>query len=168
MIDSLNICLPCGLCCDGTLIGFVQLQREELPVMRKLMDITEDNNIGFFLQPCEKHSSGICSIYSQRPKQCNNFNCGLLESLERKELDFDSALEVINMVKQKRMAIEKKLVTLDVELKYKSFFFKILELRKIIRKNNSDSSLTQKHEELISEIDELNKLLSISFGISLY
>jgi hypothetical protein len=37
MNDSTNICLSSGLCCDGTLIGFVQLSDEEIPELRKLM-----------------------------------------------------------------------------------------------------------------------------------
>ena len=46
MNDSLNICLSCGLCCDGTLIGHVQLNREELPALRELMDLEDENGNG--------------------------------------------------------------------------------------------------------------------------
>ncbi|MBL4710341.1 MAG: hypothetical protein JKY48_18070, partial [Flavobacteriales bacterium] len=66
MNDSLNICLSCGLCCDGSLIGHVQLDREEIPVVRELMDIEDENGNGFFLQPCTKYCDA-CNIYSQRP-----------------------------------------------------------------------------------------------------
>lgn len=108
MNESLNVCLSCGFCCDGTVIGFVPLDREELSVLRKLMDIVESNGEGFFLQPCDNYSGDGCNIYSQRPKQCTNFKCGLLKSFEQKELDFDSAIEVINVVKQKRSLLKKR------------------------------------------------------------
>lgn len=168
MNESLNICLPCGICCNGTMIGFVQLEAEELPVMRELMDITETNGEGFFLEPCKKLSTDGCTIYSQRPKHCDNFNCKLLKSLQQKEIEFDSAMEIINEVKQKRLSIEKQLAKLDFELQYPSFHFKILELKKMMRKNKSESSITQNHPQLISEIEELDNLLSKSFGVSLF
>ena len=42
MNDSTNICLSCGLCCDGTLIGFVQLCEEEIPELSKLIEEKEE------------------------------------------------------------------------------------------------------------------------------
>lgn len=167
MSDSLNICLSCGLCCDGTLIGHVQLSSEELPTLRGLMDIEDENNNGFFLQPCKKYCDG-CSIYSQRPKQCASFNCGLLKSHEQKELSSDSALEIISRVKQKKIAIEKNLVALNIELKSQSFYFKMVELKKLLQQTNSESSLTQNHLELISELEQLDTLMSNKFDVSLY
>jgi Fe-S-cluster containining protein len=167
MNDSLNICLSCGFCCDGTVIGFVQLGREELPVLRELMEIEDANGKGFFLQPCNNYCDG-CNIYSKRPKQCTNFKCGLLKSLEQKELDFDSAIEMINVVKQKKIAIEKKLAILQFELQSQSFYFKMVELKKLLQKNKSESSLTQNHLELISDLEQLDSLLSKKFGVSLY
>ncbi len=167
MDDSLNICLPCGLCCDGTLIGHVQLDIEELPVLKELMDIEDENGNGFFLQPCNNYCEG-CNIYSKRPKQCASFNCGLLKSIEQKDLDFDSALETINAVKQKKEIIEKKIVLLKIELTSKSFYFKIVELKKILKKKTPESSLTQSHIELLSDIEQIDNLLTTKFDISSY
>jgi len=167
MNDSLNICLSCGLCCDGTLIGYIQLGREELPVLRGLMDLEDENGKGFLLQPCKNYCDG-CNIYSKRPKQCTSFKCGLLKSLEQKELGFDSAIETINVIKQKKIAIEKKLAILQFELQSQSFHFKMVELKKLLQKKKSESSLTQNHLELISDLEQLDDLLSQKFGVSLY
>ncbi len=167
MNDSSNICLSCGFCCDGTLIGYVKLDREELPVLRELMNIEDANGKEFFLQPCNKYCDG-CNIYSKRPKQCANFKCGLLKSVEQKELDFDSAIEIINVVKQKKIAIEKMLASLQYELQSQSFHFKMVELKKLLEKTKSESLLTQTHLKLISDLEQLDSLLSNKFGISLY
>lgn len=166
MNDSLNICLSCGICCDGTVIGFVQLDQEELPVVRELMDIEDENDNGFFLLPCSSYCDG-CTIYSKRPKQCINFNCKLLKSVEQQELDFDLAIEMINVVKQKKIAIEEKLAILQFELQSQSFYFKMVELKKLLQKNKSELSLTQNHLELISDLEQLDSLLSKNFGVSL-
>lgn len=165
MNDSLNICLSCGLCCDGTVIGFVQLDREELPAIRELMDIEDEHGTGIFLQPCNKYCDG-CTIYSKRPKQCASFKCGLLQSVEKRELNFDSAIEIINEVNQKKNAIEKKLAILQVELKSPSFYFKMVELNNLLQKNKTESSLTQNHIELISDLGQLITLLSQKMDVS--
>ncbi len=163
MDDSLNICLPCGLCCDGTLIGFVQLSREELPPLLDLLDIEDEDGEGFFLQPCVKFGD-CCTIYTQRPKQCAKFKCGFLKSVEDKELPFDIALELVAEVKEKKIAMEQKLATLSFELKSKSFYFKMVELKRVLKKNISESN----NRELLVELNELDSLQSKVFGISLY
>lgn len=166
MNDSSNICLSCGLCCDGTLIGFVQLDSDEIPAVKEVMDIEEANGQGFFLHPCKKYCDG-CTIYAQRPKQCGKFKCGLLNSVEQKELDFDSAIETISVVKQKKDAIVQKLATLPFELKSGSFYFQMVELKKLLQKIKSESSLTQNHLALISDLEQMDSLLLEKFDVSL-
>lgn len=166
MNELKNVCFSCGLCCDGTLIGFVQLDSEELPPLRQLMDIEETDEKGLFFQPCNKYGCNGCDIYSQRPKACSNFECGVLKSFEKKELSFDKAVEVIDVVKQKKISIEKQVATLQIELQSKSFHFKMLELKKLLRKDKPKLSLSKNHQKLIFEIEELDKLLSNSFGVS--
>lgn len=166
MSDSLNICLACGLCCDGTLIGFVQISNDELPDIRKIMDVEEDNDNSFFLQPCQNYCEG-CTIYAKRPKQCHNFNCGLLKSVERNELNVNTAIEMVNIVKQQKHSIEKKLALLDIELQSKSFYFKMVQLKTLLQKNEAESSLTATHLELISDLNQLDQVLIDNFGLSL-
>ncbi len=166
MNDSLNICLPCGLCCDGTLIGYVQLERDEVPRLKELIDLEDENGHGFILQPCNKFDKA-CTIYSQRSKQCASFKCEFLKSVEQKELDFDLAIKIIKEVKQKVIAIEKKVEILPFELQSKSFYFKMVELKKVLHKNKSESSITQNQLELISDLELLDNLLLKHFGITL-
>ena len=166
MTDSSNICLSCGLCCDGTLIGFVQLERAELPAMNDLLDVEDENGVGFFLQPCIRYCDG-CTIYSKRPKQCASFKCGLLKSVEQKELHFDSALETIHLVKQIKIGIEEKLDVLQLELKSNSFYFRMVELKTLFKKTMSKSSLTREHLELLSDIEALDSVMLNKFGVSI-
>ncbi|MFW6275291.1 MAG: YkgJ family cysteine cluster protein [bacterium] len=166
MGKSLNICLSCGICCDGTLLGFVQLESEERSRLRKLMDIEEVGDKGFFFQPCSKLGCNGCTIYPDRPKKCGEFQCKMLKAFEKKELDFDSAISVINLVKQKRMTIEKHLTSLPVKLQSRSFYFKILELKNLLRQDKFRISLSEKHENLLSEIQELDQLAGQYFGIA--
>ena len=167
MNDSSNICLSCGICCDGTLIGFVQLEPEEVPKIKAIMEIEEEKGNGFFLHPCKKFCDG-CTVYSNRPKQCASFECSLLKSVEKKELEFNSAVKMVNVVKQKRIAIEEKLASLQIGLQSQSFYFKMVELEKILQKEKADLSLTPNHQDLLSDIQHLDGLMLNNFGVSLF
>ena len=167
MSDSLNICLPCGLCCNGTLIGFVELNQEEIPVLNKLMDIEISSKNGVFIQPCNNYSDcNGCEIYSQRPKQCDSYKCELLKSVENKETSFDSAIEIIDIIKEQKVIIEKQLSIEKIELKSPSFYFKMVELKKILNKQNSELSITQNQYELLSNLNQLDNLISTKMGLS--
>ena len=164
MSDLNDICLACGLCCDGTLLGFVQLESEEVPVMKELMQVENANGDGVFIQPCSKYCDG-CTIYSKRPKQCASFKCGLLKSFEKKELDFDMAIELINEVKQRKIVVEKKLALQEFKLQSHSFYFKMVELNRLHKSMSSPS--TQNYLDLISELKQLDEILSEKFDLSL-
>jgi Fe-S-cluster containining protein len=166
MSNLLNICLPCGACCDGTLVGFVELDSEEVPRLKEIMEIESDEDKGFFLQPCKKYCDG-CTVYSKRPKQCGLFECGLLKSVEQKELDYNDAIDIITKVKQKRSVIEKQIAQLDFKLKSQSFHFKMTELKNKLKKKK-EAYLTQNQLELISDMEQLDRLLSNKFGVTLY
>ena len=166
MNDSTNICLSCGLCCDGTLIGFVELVEEELPKLNQLMEIESVNKKGFFLQPCKRFCNG-CTIYTQRPKQCASYKCGLLKSVEQNTIHFDLAVETILKVKQKKKSIEQKIVEIKIPLKSDSFYFRMVELKKMLQKNEDVLMLTQKQIELTKELKELDALLLSMFKLTL-
>lgn len=128
------------------------------------MDIIDDNGNGFFLNPCNKYCAEF-TIYSQRPKQCASFECKLLKNFEQKKLNFDPAMEIINAIKEKKSAIEKKVANLQLELQSPSFYFKMVEFKKWLRKNK-DSSLTQDHLALISDLEQLDSLVAKNMGVS--
>jgi Fe-S-cluster containining protein len=167
MTESSSLCLSCGLCCDGTLLGFVQLEDDELPALRKVKHFEEVSNHGFFLQPCSEYCDG-CTIYEHRPKQCGLFKCGLLKSVEQKELDFKVALQHIEEVKLQKIAIEKKLLMLEIELQSPSFYFKMIELKKLLTKQETEKIINTKDKILLSAVHQLNRLLTKNFGSAFF
>ncbi|KAA3439235.1 YkgJ family cysteine cluster protein [Rufibacter hautae] len=167
MNDPTNICLSCGFCCDGTVVGFVQLSREELPLLSESSDVENTNGEGFFLQPCSNYCNG-CSIYSKRPRHCASYACALLEAVEQKQIDFDSAIKIVEVVRQKKMAIESRLPLLPFELRSQSFYFKMTELKKLLQSDQAESLLVPNHLDLMSDLDELDWVLSKEFGASIF
>ncbi len=167
MDDSLNICLPCGLCCDGTAVGFVELNKEEMPAVKEFMDIEDENGNGFFLQPCDKYCNG-CTVYSKRPKHCASFKCQLLKSVESRELDFDLAIKMVDEIKAEKVVLEQKIASLPFELKSPSFFFKLFELRKMLLKKQSESPLVQSDIDLLSDLNQFDSLMTKNLGLPLF
>jgi hypothetical protein len=166
-MPSSNICLSCGLCCDGTLIGFVKVDREEIPILKEFMDIEVVDENGFFIQPCKKFCDA-CTVYTKRPKQCGIFKCGLLKSVEQKHLEFDKAVTFIEDVKQRKTALENKLESLDFKLKSNSFYFKMVELKNLLEKDKTPTSLSKEKEDLIKDLNQLDTLLTVKFDLSLF
>jgi hypothetical protein len=130
------------------------------------MDIEVSDGNGFFLQPCSKFCDG-CTIYEERPTHCASFKCGLLTRFEQKEIDFESALNNIKQVKEKRMSIEEKLSQLSFELKSPSLYFKLMEVKNKLASKTHKEKLTLDQETMLTEIKELDQLLSSKFGFSM-
>lgn len=68
-----ELCLSCGLCCDGSLFQLVKLQPGESDPRLRLVPEHEA-----FAQPCSCFAAGACAIYEQRPAACRDFRCRLL------------------------------------------------------------------------------------------
>src|SRR5229473_316362 len=91
--DSEDICLACGLCCNGTIFADVKLQAGD--------DTSRFRSLGVGLrqvgcesglsqsrlrpasvpQPCAAFDGCRCQIYAERPKYCRQFECLLLRSV---------------------------------------------------------------------------------------
>lgn len=164
MNNPTSICLPCGLCCNGTLLGVVQLENDEVSEVKKFKEIEEWDGSGFFFQPCPDFCDS-CTIYDHRPKQCALFKCGLLKAVENHELDFDVATEAIETVKNIRSTIETQIEELEISLFSKSFYFKTLELKKELYKQQSISDLSVQQQEILSNITEFDELISSKFNL---
>lgn len=166
MSESETLCLSCGLCCDGTLIGFVQVSSEEVSSIKQIMEIEEINGQGIFIQPCSKYCNG-CTVYENRPKQCGIFKCSLLTAVEDKELEFVVASEVITEVKERKTSLLEKLRPLQLKFKSPSFYFQMVELKKMLKKAKKKSTLSPVQLEIISDLKQLDQILLDKFGITL-
>lgn len=69
-----DLCLSCGLCCDGSLFWAVPIERgENVP-----MPLDPD---GRLRQPCSCFD-GACTVYPDRPSACRTFDCRVLKTVQ--------------------------------------------------------------------------------------
>lgn len=91
-----ELCLACGLCCDGTLFRHVEIsapERERLVALGIGVGIKRKHDVMFL--PCGKLEGRCCTIYADRPGGCQRFVCALGRRLERKEVTFEAAMDVV-------------------------------------------------------------------------
>jgi len=92
-----ELCLACGLCCDGTLFGHVRLGAQDDPRKLKALGLPVSTSrseppINRFRQPCSALCADRrCRVYTDRPTQCRTFECRVFQDLRAGRLDPEAA-----------------------------------------------------------------------------
>jgi hypothetical protein len=99
--DASDVCLRCGLCCDGTLFPTATLRDDEVEFAASLGLTTLHRDDGFYAwaQPCPKFVDGCCSTYAERPDVCGKYRCALLPMYEAGDADLDDCLDIVELVR---------------------------------------------------------------------
>jgi Fe-S-cluster containining protein len=99
-MNAINqLCPNCGLCCDSTLFADVELRKgNDAKKLEKLgLSLHQKGKTKIaFAQPCACFDGKFCKIYSDRPKRCHLFECGLLKKVEAGEMMAGAALKKIS------------------------------------------------------------------------
>ena len=97
-----NLCLHCGLCCDGTLFRDVELQPGDDAAKLSALGLPVRRGVAAkFPQPCAALCSDLkCGVYSQRPERCRQFECALLKAVAANQVEFAVALKSIRQTRQ--------------------------------------------------------------------
>ncbi len=97
-----QLCPKCGLCCNGVLFADVELRKgDKVQRLAELgMWLVKKGRRQAFAQPCGCFDGKLCRIYTDHPKRCRTFECGLLKRVQAGELGADAALKTIAQAKQ--------------------------------------------------------------------
>jgi hypothetical protein len=104
--SSDQLCLACGLCCDGTLFHHVKLEAgddggklRELGLPVKVPRATIP--VARFPQPCAALCADrTCRVYADRPKQCRSYECGVFKELQADRVTPAAALRLVRQARQ--------------------------------------------------------------------
>ena len=101
-----NICVKCGMCCDGTLFNWANIEPDEILdelFREEIIKTNQKGKIAFSL-PCSYLNGCVCSIYnSEKPKRplvCGKFKCKLLLKQQAGTVSYDEAILLIEKTKQ--------------------------------------------------------------------
>jgi Fe-S-cluster containining protein len=94
--EKSDLCLSCGLCCQGVLHDQVPLSEHELEraVRLRLPLIDSPLRLAFRL-PCPRLEARRCTVYDERPGTCRSYACGVLHAYASGEIDEPTALSRI-------------------------------------------------------------------------
>jgi len=96
-INGSDLCLECGLCCQGVLFLNASFSLEETSFVQSLgLTISTLNQRLSFNLPCPLLNDKCCSIYAQkRPGVCGAYQCSLLKNYLAGALELPAALEIV-------------------------------------------------------------------------
>ncbi len=96
-LNSADLCIPCGLCCDGSLFERAALRPQEETIARTLglLVFKPEKEKMFFGQPCPAFRNHKCSVHEQKPTVCKKFRCKLLISYESSLIEKNAGLQII-------------------------------------------------------------------------
>ena len=92
-----NICIDCGMCCDGTMFRYAGIQEgDQLEPLKAAgaVFVKREADTAFLL-PCPAFRGGCCSIHGTRPAICGAYRCRLLRRYEAGEVSFEEAQALI-------------------------------------------------------------------------
>jgi len=93
--DPSDLCLACGLCCNGTLFNYADLKEHEFEqVVRLGMKPADDEDKTSFSLPCPQLEGAKCSCYGDRPSVCGDFMCELVGTLSSGEMSLNETQQV--------------------------------------------------------------------------
>ncbi len=92
-----QLCPNCGLCCNGVLFADVELRKDDnaSQLAGLGLSLKKKGRRQAFTQPCACFDGKLCRIYSERPRYCQAFECGLLKKVQAGELEVETALKSI-------------------------------------------------------------------------
>ena len=102
--DGSDLCLRCGMCCDGTLFASALLKIDD----EGDFDIAERQGLEpirseagpRFKQPCPRFVDGCCSVYREtRPAVCGDYHCALLVDYISGRRDLDTCLDILSSLR---------------------------------------------------------------------
>lgn len=107
-----DLCLQCGLCCNGVIFRDVELQASDdpKPLQAAGLAINIRRHAATISQPCAALGPDLrCRVYADRPTRCRDFECDLFKAVARDELDLPTALKVIRTTRQRAVKVQKLL-----------------------------------------------------------
>ena len=106
-----NLCMACGLCCDGTLFKTVPVNPAErlLGLKTRGVQIHIEGERRCLLLPCTAYENCVCKVYTERPKRCTTYQCKLLKQCLNDKITWDEAAEVVHSTQLHKKKLEANL-----------------------------------------------------------
>lgn len=167
-LDSNQLCLECGLCCNGVIFADGQLQPgDDADHLRTLGLAVIRNRHGKagnekFKQPCAKFD-GCCRIYSERPKYCRQFECLLLQSVTAGKTELPAAQRIVRTARRRAEKVKRLLRELGDTDERSAVSVRFRRAQKRFETESPSEQTADIYGQLTLAIHDLHVLLSDAF-----
>jgi len=166
-----QLCLTCGLCCNGVLFKDVELQPEDDAVRLKSLGLPVRIRHSSFVirhskfpQPCAALcGDNRCRIYAERPARCRQFECALFKSVAVGKTPVAAALRTIRTARQRADRVRSLLRVLGDTNEQVAFSLRFKRLRQRLESAPPDDATAENYADLTLAVQDLNHLLAQSF-----
>ncbi len=98
--DTSDLCLSCGLCCNGVLFDLVKLEPGEVALIDQLALAPWPGEELGFAQPSARFAGNCCSVYTDRPQSCRRYRCQVLVHIDDQTISPDRGREIVGTAMQ--------------------------------------------------------------------
>ena len=160
-----QLCLACGMCCDGTLFDGVQLQAgddaKKLKALGLPVSISRAKTpIARFPQPCSALCANrTCRVYADRPTQCRVFECGVLKEAQADRITFATAMRLVKKARKKADNVRHLLHKLGDTEVHRSLGERFFRMQCRMEEESTDAATRDTFADLSLAVHQL-KLLS--------
>lgn len=160
-----DICIKCGICCDGTAFDNVNVETTDLNTATEGKVSKGMKGQLQIKHPCTAHSNNICTIYSQRPAMCRTYECKLLKLFKLGKVTENTAYEVIDNARSAANEINSLLENAGIPKNNRSIQERMGILEKEALTKLTLRDYRKEHGPLLIKFKLFQELLYQKFGV---
>jgi Fe-S-cluster containining protein len=170
--DASQLCLECGLCCNGVIFADVRLQPGDdparltslgLPLTAAPASRPARTRIQKFPQPCAALEGCRCSIYPDRPEYCRAFECLLLKRVQSGRLEIPAARRSIRAALRRAEEVKRLLRELGDREEQLALSPRFQRVKRRLESESPDEEAAEVFGRLTLAVHDLNVLLGETF-----
>ncbi len=102
---SSDLCVSCGMCCDGTLFTYADLldgEKVRVDMLGIPTGTHKKSGKDYLHLPCPKFDGGCCSVYANRPQICQRYLCDLTRGVLNGSVSYRRAKARVTALRKRR------------------------------------------------------------------
>ena len=161
-VNQEQLCLECGMCCNGVIFADVRLRKGDDGARLRAMGLRMKGK-SMFCQPCAALEGCRCRIYEKRPRYCREFECTVLQSFNSGKLKKGSALRIIREAKKRVRRVKELLRKLGDRDEEEDLRGRFRRMARKLERPDLDEVTGRAYGELTLAMHDLNQLLREAF-----
>lgn len=171
MTPAEQLCLACGLCCDGTLFDNVRLEPgDDAKHLKSLgLPVTVSRGrapVARFNQPCAALCADrTCRAYADRPKQCRTYECMIFQRMQSGELAHAKALRTVTSARRQANHVRRLLWALGDTDEQRSLGERFFRMQCRMEEEPADAATLATFADLSLAVHRLKLLAHAKFHV---